>query len=181
MKSFYHHYMFNIKPELLLKYNYKNSNEVPKIKEISIHFVFTNQFAHNKVMVTRFLAILESIFGLTFKNIHSKISDSQNSLGKGDLIACSLKIRNNFDIFSFLEKLVFIVLPKIPNFEGFSLKTIDQNSNFHFSISEFSYFPEISNLILKKSPLQINFRIEANSELEAIALLSALKIPIKIS
>jgi len=53
--------MFNIKPELLLKYNYKNSNEVPKIKEISIHFVFTNQFAHNKVMVTRFLAILECV------------------------------------------------------------------------------------------------------------------------
>ena len=134
MQSLYFHFKYILEPELFVKFNYKNINEIPKITKIGLHLSFQkNNVTKNKLVITQLLSVIESICNSNVKNIHAKLSDTQNNITKKDLIACSLNIRG-LDVFNFLETFIYLILPKIPNFEGFTLQSIDSQKNFNFNM-----------------------------------------------
>lgn len=55
----------------------------------------------------------------------------------------------------FLDRVINIVLPRIRDFQGLKLNSVDQNGNFTFGIKEHVVFPEI---VLEES--RVNFGIE---------------------
>ena len=81
----------------------------------------------------------------------------------------------------FLERLAKIVLPRIRDFRGIDLKSIDQNGNLTFGIRENLVFPEVNPEVAK-----VNFGLEITivpqsikSREQAIALYRDLSIPLK--
>ena len=47
------------------------------------------------------------------------------------------------NMYSFLEKLVNVVLPRVRDFRGISGKSFDSDGNYNFGIKEHSIFPEV--------------------------------------
>ena len=47
-------------------------------------------------------------------------------------------------MYDFLERLIFIALPRVRDFQGIPRKGFDGNGNYNLGIKEHTIFPEIS-------------------------------------
>lgn len=61
---------------------------------------------------------------------------------EGNVVGLKVTLRGNRMI-QFLEKLNQMVLPRIRDFRGISLKSVDVNGNLSFGLKEHTTFPEI--------------------------------------
>ena len=81
-------------------------------------------------------------------------------------------------MFSFLEKLIKIVLPRIRDFKGLSLNNIDNHGNLNLGFTEQTIFPEIDfDKIDKIRGLQITVVTSAKNKEDGIKLFKTLGIP----
>lgn len=100
--------------------------DIPKIKQISINMTINNK---NKIIEP--LLALELITGQKAKILKAKKSISSFNLRKDMHIGVKVTLhRENMN--NFLNKLVYIALPNIREFKGFSLKNIDNGYNYTF-------------------------------------------------
>ncbi|AFP84373.1 50S ribosomal protein L5 [Candidatus Carsonella ruddii] len=60
---------------------------------------------------------------------------------KGDLASINVTLRRKI-MWNFYYKLVNIVIPRIREFNGFKLKSLDRFGNFHFGINDCNVFPD---------------------------------------
>jgi len=73
----------------------------------------------------------------------AKKSIAAFKLRQGALIGCKVSLQKK-NMFDFLEALIFLVLPKIPNFSGFYNSNLTNNSIVSFGIKELTSFIQIS-------------------------------------
>ena len=82
-------------------------------------------------------------------------------------------------MYSFLEKLIHLVLPRIRDFRGLSSKGFDRNGNFNFGLREQLVFPEISyDTVDQTRGLNITIVTSAKRKEEGIALLKEFGFPL---
>ena len=84
-------------------------------------------------------------------------------------------------MYSFLERLIFLILPKIRDFRGFTIKNFDNNGNFSFGINNVLLFPEIEskyNKIFKKFGLNITIVMQKPDKENNIYFLKKIGFPI---
>lgn len=179
MPFIYIYYKHFIQQELIQKYRYNDAQKSPKIQKIDIHLSFQRNTIQHKLTITKLISGLELIFGKQVLNIHSKIADTLNNVRIGDLISCSINVCGH-DVFEFIEKFIFLIVPKIPNFSGFSFKNISNDSNFNFSTATLLDFPGTNHLFTHTCMVQVNIKIEARTVTEAYTLLNSLKIPFNL-
>ena len=84
-------------------------------------------------------------------------------------------------MYEFLERLIFLSLPRIHDFRGFSRKSFDKKNNFAFGVKDHLIFNELSyDTIVKNRGLNIMFTIEnADTQDKAVDLLNGFSFPIK--
>jgi large subunit ribosomal protein L5 len=73
----------------------------------------------------------------------AKKSIAAFKLRQGSLIGCKVSLRKKY-MFDFLELLIFLVLPKIPNFGGFYNSNLVNNSILSIGLSDLTFFIQIS-------------------------------------
>lgn len=96
---------------------------------------------------------------------------------KGDKIGLKVTLRGK-RMTDFIEKLFTIVLPRLRDFQGVSLKSFDGHGNYSLGISEQIVFPEIDySKVDKVRGLQITFITNTHSDEKAKKLLIELGIP----
>lgn len=66
----------------------------------------------------------------------------------GDEIGVSVTLRGE-RMYSFLDKLIHIAIPRMRDFRGLSLKSVDEMGNFTIGIKEHTIFPETADEDLK--------------------------------
>ena len=77
--------------------------------------------------------------------------------------------------------MIYLSLPRIHDFKGFSRKSFDKHNNFAFGIKDHLIFTELSyDTIVKNRGLNIMFTIEnAKTQDQACELLRGFEFPIK--
>ncbi|MCB1828020.1 MAG: 50S ribosomal protein L5, partial [Coxiellaceae bacterium] len=94
-------------------------------------------------------------------------------------IGCKVTLRGE-NMYTFLQHLIHIAIPRIRDFRGLSNKAFDGMGNYNMGLQEQIVFPEIDyDKIDALRGLNISITTTAKSDDEARALLLAFNFPIK--
>ena len=83
-------------------------------------------------------------------------------------------------MYEFLDRLVNIAIPRIRDFRGLNIKSLDGSGNFSMGIKEHVIFPEINfDKVEKIRGMDITICTSAKNNNEAIELLKSFNMPFK--
>ncbi len=124
------------------KFNCKSIMQVPKLIKIVINIGlnFKNFDKKNFSIIIKNLTLISCQKPIITK---SKKSISNFKIRSNMPIGCKVTLRKK-NMWNFLDKLIFIIIPRIRDFRGFSKKSVDINGNLNIGIKEHTIFPEIN-------------------------------------
>ena len=109
----------------------------------------------------------------------AKKSIASFKLREGEIIGFSVTLRGE-RMYSFLDKLINVAIPRMRDFRGLDVKGIDDMGNYTIGIKEHTIFPETSDEDLKDVfGLAITITTTAKNKKDAQALFQQLGIPFK--
>ncbi|WP_295157599.1 50S ribosomal protein L5 [uncultured Brachyspira sp.] len=135
-------YEKEIKQSLLKDMNLISTMAIPKIEKIIINMGVT-QAVTDKKYVDSAVEELSRIAGQRAVVTRAKKSIANFKLRQGMPIGCRVTLRGE-RMYDFLERLIFIALPRVRDFQGIPRKGFDGNGNYNLGIKEHTIFPEIS-------------------------------------
>jgi len=172
------HYEKDIAPALKKELSFNNINDVPKIQRININVGIGTYMASSSDYKT----ILENIAKITGQKpmmIRAKKSVSNFKLREGQPNGVAVTLRKD-KMYDFINKLVNIVLPRVRDFRGLSLKSFDGHGNYSLGLPEHTLFPEIKlDDVIKTHGVQITIVTSAQTDDHAKALLDKFHFPFK--
>jgi len=164
-----------ITPQLRTKLERKNILETPKILKVTIN---------SGLSVKRDAKFIE-----TLQTTIRRISGQEPVVTKARKSIAGFKVREGMPVgamvtlrsarmWSFIEKLVSVIFPRIRDFQGIPLKAVDKDGNFSYGFKEHVAFPEIhADGADALHGLQVNITTTAKTHEEGIALFEALGFP----
>ncbi|CAM9092162.1 unnamed protein product [Ectocarpus sp. 8 AP-2014] len=162
---------------LVKKFDYKNNHQVPKLVKIQLNRGLgidgqNNKTLQKSVEEIRLISGQQPILTKAKKSIAGFKVREEMTLG----ITVTLR---STKMYAFLEKLIHLVLPRIRDFRGLSLKGFDRNGNYNFGLKEQLVFPEISyENVDQIKGLNISIVTTAKTKNEGIALLKEFGFPL---
>lgn len=178
MNSLKEKYNKEIIPELTKKYNYTTVMNVPKLEKIVVNMGVGDATLNSKLLDVA-VTELEKITGQKPVITKAKKSIAGFKLREGQAIGCKVTLRAD-TMYTFLEKLIKIVLPRVRDFRGISNKAFDGRGNYTLGIKEQTIFPEIVyDEVVKVRGMDIVFVTTAETNEEALDLLKGFGLPFK--
>ena len=171
-------YLKEVVPSLKEKYNYKSIMEVPKLEKIVVNIGVGDATTNSKLLDAA-VAELELITGQkpVVTKAHKSIAGFK--LREGQAIGCKVTLRSD-NMYTFLDKLIAIGLPRVRDFRGVSSKGFDGRGNYTLGLKEQLIFSEIEfDNVVKVRGMDIVFVTTAKTNEEAQELLSLLGIPFR--
>lgn len=106
-------------------------------------------------------------------------SEAGFKIREGMPLGCKVTLRR-VRMYDFLDRLVGIAIPRVRDFRGLNPRSMDGQGNFSMGMSEQIVFPEIDyDKIDRVRGLDITITTTARSDEDGLALLRALKFPIR--
>ena len=171
-------YVNEIVPSLMQKYNYTSVMQVPKLEKIVINIGVGDATINSKLLDAA-VNELELITGAKPVVTKAKKSIAGFKLREGQAIGCKVTLRGE-KMYTFLEKLIRISLPRVRDFRGVSPKAFDGRGNYTLGIKEQMIFTEIEyDNIVKSRGMDIVFVTSAKTNEEAFDLLNGIGIPFR--
>ena len=171
-------YLKEVVPSLKEKFNYKTVMEVPKIEKIVVNIGVGDATTNSKLLDAA-VAELELITGQKPVVTKARKSIAGFKLREGQAIGCKVTLRSD-NMYTFLDKLIAIGLPRVRDFRGVSPKGFDGRGNYTLGLKEQLIFSEIEfDNVVKVRGMDIVFVTTAKSNEEAFELLSLLGIPFR--
>nr|QCI05346.1 ribosomal protein L5 [Compsothamnion thuyoides] len=164
--------------ELFHQFAYKNIHEIPKLLKITINRGI-GEAAQNSKILEKSIEELTLITGQ--KPLITKSKKSIAGFKIRDNIPIGLKITLRRDkMYTFLNKLIHLSLPRIRDFRGISSQQFDGRGNYNLGLKEQLIFPEIEyDKIDKIRGMNITIVTSAKTDNESLALLKGLGMPFK--
>ena len=122
--------------------NLSSTMAIPKIEKIIINMGVT-QAVTDKKYVDSAVEELTQIAGQRAVVTRAKKSIANFKLRQGMPIGCRVTLRGE-RMYDFLERLIFIALPRVRDFQGIPRRGFDGKGNYNLGIKEHTIFPEIS-------------------------------------
>jgi len=158
-------------------FGYKNVLESPRLKKIVISTGIGSIKDKNRIEIIQ--DRLARITGQKPAPRPSKKSIAAFKVREGDVVGYQVTLRGP-RMYSFLDRLLSVSIPRTRDFRGFSADSIDEMGNYTIGIREHTIFPETSNEELKDVfGLAVTFVTSARSAKEAEAFLSHIGLPFK--
>ena len=171
-------YVNEIVPSLMQKYNYTSVMQVPKLEKIVINIGVGDATTNSKLLDAA-VNELELITGAKPVVTKAKKSIAGFKLREGQAIGRKVTLRGE-KMYTFLEKLIRISLPRVRDFRGVSPKAFDGRGNYTLGIKEQMIFTEIEyDNIVKSRGMDIVFVTSAKTNEEAFDLLNGIGIPFR--
>ena len=178
MSNFKKLYNEEIKKELMKEFNYKSIMEVPKLDKIVINMGI-GEGSHDDKYIEAASKDLEIITGQKPVVTKARKSIAGFKLREGNPIGVKVTLRGE-KMYTFMEKLIKVSLPRVRDFRGVSKHAFDGNGNYTLGIKEQLIFPEIIyDDVVKVRGMDIVFVTTAKSNEEAFGLLSKFGMPFK--
>ena len=171
-------YVNEIVPSLMQKYNYTSVMQVPKLEKIVINIGVGDATTNSKLLdaAVNDRALITGAKPVVTK---AKKSIAGFKLREGQAIGCKVTLRGE-KMYTFLEKLIRISLPRVRDFRGVSPKAFDGRGNYTLGIKEQMIFTEIEyDNIVKSRGMDIVFVTSAKTNEEAFDLLNGIGIPFR--
>ena len=134
-------YKEKVVPMLMEQFKYKNINEVPKITKITINRGLGDASKNSKALESSIREIA-TITGQQPVVTKAKKSVAGFKIRDGMPVGLMVTLRKKM-MYSFLERFVNLLLPRIRDFRGVSIKHFDGRGNYNLGITEQIIFPEI--------------------------------------
>lgn len=172
------YYLNNVIPRLLEEYKYLNISQVPKVTKIVINRGFDDSCQNSKIL-DNLLNEFKLITGQKSCLRRSKNAISSFKIRKDMPIGMTVNLHGD-KMYSFLDRLINLVLPRIRDFQGLNTKSFDKSGNYNFSFSDQTIFPEVdSSKVIKVKGLDITIVVSAKNDEESLFLLKELGMPFK--
>lgn len=167
-----------LKHELINKFCYTSTKELPQLKKVIIHFSCkTTDF---KLLITSLIA-LQLITEQKGILIRTKKSNISLKIRKGNPIGCKVTLRKT-KMFYFLSKIVVEILPVINNSESVTFNRKVLKNSFSYQIHDTFIFSELENyyyLFFNNLPrLNVTLVIDSNIEKEIFFILQRFQFPL---
>jgi large subunit ribosomal protein L5 len=171
-------YREKIVPDLMKKFGYKTTMQVPRLTKITLNMGVSEAVADKKVMDA-------AVGDLT------KIAGQKPVVTKSRKAIANFKIRENVPIgtmvtlrgarmYEFLDRFVTVALPRVRDFRGISGRSFDGRGNYNIGVKEQIIFPEIDyDKVDAVRGMNISITTSAKSDDECKALLQAFRFPFK--
>lgn len=169
-------YYDDVIPTLIKKFTYTSKMAVPCLKKIVVN-IGVGDAINNRKFLDDSMRELELITGQHPIVTYAKKSIATFKLRAGQAIGCKVTLRKN-KMYDFFDKLINVVLPRVRDFRGLSLKSFDGNGNYSIGIKEQIIFPEINyDQVFKVRGMDIVIVTTANTDDEAKELLAGFGVP----
>ena len=166
-----------ILPQLKEKLGIKNSMAVPKVTKVKINVGIGTYVKNHNKDYSNIVDNIANIGGQKPMITTAKKAISNFKTRKGDKVGITTTLRGE-KMYSFLNKLVNIVFPRVRDFRGISPKAFDGNGNFNIGFKEHTVFPEISpDDVMNLHGIQISITTSAKTDEMGLELLKLMGFP----
>ncbi len=171
-------YTKEIVPDLMKRLGYESTMQVPRLEKIIIS-VCSADFVQNPKLVNGVVDEITSIAGQKAVVTKAKKAISNFKLREGIPIGVRVTLRRE-RMWSFLDRLQTLALPRVRDFRGLPSKGFDGRGNYNMGLKEQIVFPEINfDKIEKVRGMNITICTTANNDNDGKALLEALGMPFR--
>ena len=162
--------------DLQKKFSMENKFMVPKIIKVILNMGLGAD-ANDKKIVKNCIDDISLIGGQLPIVTKFKKSISNFKTRKGTTAGVKVTLRAN-KMYEFIDRLVNIALPRIKDFKGLSVNSIDKFGNFSLGIKEHIIFPEINfDKVDRIRGMDITLVINSKNKKTSLALLEAMNFP----
>lgn len=173
-------YQDNIVPKLTEQFGYKNIHQVPKVVKISVNRGLGEASSNAKAMESS-IKELSTITGQRPVITRAKKAIAGFKIREGMPVGVMVTLRSE-KMYSFLDRLISLALPRIRDFRGISPKSFDGRGNYSLGIREQLIFPEIDyDSIDQIRGMDISIITTAETDEEGRALLKEMGMPFRES
>jgi large subunit ribosomal protein L5 len=149
-------YEKEVVPQLIKELEIKNKMAVPKVTKVVINM----GVGKNKEALEPLKKEMALITGQLPSVKKAKISIASFGVRAGMPVGLAVTLRGE-KAYSFLDRLFSVVLPRLRDFRGLSLKSFDKVGNYTLGIYEHTVFPEVG--LGKTAPHGMEITIVVNS------------------
>ena len=134
-------YTNEITKNLMKKFGYKSTMQIPKMEKIVIN-IGVGDAVNNSKFLEEAVEELTLISGQKPIVTTAKKSIAGFKVREGQAIGCKVTLRSE-RMYEFLDKLVSISLPRVRDFRGVPKNSFDGRGNYTLGVKEQLIFPEI--------------------------------------
>ena len=169
-------YKNEVTPALVEEFGFRNPMEVPRIEKVVINMGLGEAVQSPKIIEAA-VAELATISGQKPVVTRARQSIATFKLREGMPIGAKVTLRGQ-RMFEFLERLIYVALPRVRDFKGISDKAFDGHGNYSLGIREQIIFPEIDyDKVDKIRGMNITIVTTAETDDHARALLRHMGMP----
>ena len=171
-------YREKIVPELIQKFGYTSTMQVPRITKVTLN-MGVGEAVNDKKNIDMSVADLTKIAGQKPVVTKARKAIANFKIRQGLAIGCMVTLRGQ-RMYEFLDRLVTIAFPRVRDFRGVSGRAFDGRGNYNIGLKEQIIFPEIEyDKIDKLRGMNISITTTAKTDEEAKALLAAFRFPFR--
>lgn len=173
-------YQQTIVPKLMEQFHYKNIHQVPKVIKVTVNRGLGEASSNAKALESS-LNEIAIITGQKPVVTRAKKAIAGFKLRQGMPVGVMVTLRAD-RMYSFLDKLISLALPRIRDFRGVSPKSFDGRGNYSLGIREQLIFPEVEyDSIDQIRGMDVSIITTANNDEEGRALLKEMGMPFRDS
>jgi large subunit ribosomal protein L5 len=165
-------------PTLRKTFNYGNIMEVPRIEKVVINIGLGAAMDDSKALEAA-LVDLTTIAGQKPIQTKARKSIANFKLREGRIIGTKVTLRG-YRMWSFLDRLLNVALPRVRDFRGISPNSFDGRGNYTLGLKDQLIFPEIEyDKIDKLRGMEITIVTTAKNDEHSRELLKLLGMPFR--
>jgi large subunit ribosomal protein L5 len=178
MERLQEQYNKKIAPHLKEKFGFKNVMQVPKVKKIVVN-IGVGKVKEDKKKIEEIAEELKKITGQAPVKTKARISIAGFKVRENQTVGIMVTLRG-YKMYSFLDKLINVALPRVRDFQGVKADGFDGRGNYHLGLKEQLVFPEISSESLDNIfGMEISIVTNARKDDSARELLTQMGFPFK--
>jgi large subunit ribosomal protein L5 len=171
-------YQETVVPKLKEQFGYQNIHQVPKLVKITVNRGLGEASQNAKAMESS-INELAIITGQKPVVTRAKKAIAGFKIRQGMPVGVMVTLRSG-RMYSFLDRLINLSLPRIRDFRGVSPKSFDGRGNYTLGVREQLIFPEVSyDSVDQIRGMDISIITTANTDEEGRALLKEMGMPFR--
>ncbi|MBQ7699449.1 MAG: 50S ribosomal protein L5 [Clostridia bacterium] len=169
-------YKNEVASQLMNKFNYKSTMQIPKLDKIVVN-VGCGDAKDNTKVIDNVIDEITQITGQKAVPTYAKKSVANFKLREGMKIGVKVTLRGE-TMYEFMDRLFNFGLPRVRDFKGINPNAFDGRGNYSLGLKEQLIFPEIEyDKIDKIRGMDIVFVTTAQTDEEAKELLTLMGAP----
>jgi large subunit ribosomal protein L5 len=167
-----------VAPALKENFLYSNIHEIPKIKKIQLNRGL-GVSAQNTKILKKSIEEFRLITGQQPVVTKAKQSNAGFKVREEMELGITITLRGK-KMYSFLDRLISLSLPRIRDFQGLDPKKFDKHGNYNFGINDQLIFPEIDYENVDQAlGLNISIVTSTQNSKESLSLLKKMGLPFR--